>query len=347
MLSYTNTKKRLTDDYKFKCKLAYEKSFTKPMVEEKLLHIPNLSEFEIVDNKLSFEDQQMDIGELFTLINPELTDPNIINKQLYIYLIIKIYQNKDNFKYRGCLGKILDQTYNVIKLDEIATKNENFQLVALKKMIENKDDFDLTLLDETFNIYNATLGMEFVQKYVQKVLYSFLQKKFMFKYIKRAVLYNLSINPDPVKNEELIQYEDFINLSINFLQSVICKKLFQTYQNKDKDNFQVYYAKFKQNCEAKTELFFKQRKSLEHSYINQKDIKRYDAMNLEQLRELKQILLEKTHDLVKNDSVIFSDVYIFPEKKYNEFSLYVDIMQYIRKRENIVKKQLAEKEESI
>ena len=338
MLSYTNTKKRLTDDYKYECKLAYEKSFMKETFKDQLLHILNLPEFGIVDNKLSFEEQQMDIGKLFKLINPELKDPNIISKQFYLYLVINIYQNEDNFKYRGCLEKILEQTYNAIKLDEIATKNENFQLVALKKMIENKDDFDLTLLDETFSIYIATPSMRFIEKDVHNVLYSFLQKKFMFKYIKRAVLYNLSINPDPVKNEELIQYEDFINLSINFIQSVICKKLFQTYQYKDKVNFQDFYAKFKQNCEAKFELFFKQRKSLEKSYINPKDIKRFDAMNLEQLRVKNEIILQKCQDLVKNDSVIFADANIFPEKKFNEFSLYVDIMQYIRKREKILSK---------
>jgi hypothetical protein len=280
----------------------------------------------------------MDIGKLF---NPELTDPNIISKQLYLYLIIKIYQNKDNFKYRGCLEKILEQTYNAIKLDEIATKNENFQLVALKKMIENKDDFDLTLLDETFNIYNTTPKIQFLEKHVNNLLISFLQKKFIFKYIKKAVLYNLSVNPEPLKNEQLIQYEDFINLSINYIINIIFKYNFEI--NKDKImNVKAYYFQCKEYFEKKCELFFEQRKSLEKSYINPKDIKTFDAMNLEQLHLRDEIILQKCYDLVKNDSVIFGDAIIFPEKKHNEFILYIDIMQYIHKRGKNFKTQIAE-----
>jgi hypothetical protein len=139
----------------------------------------------------------------------------------------------------------------------------------------------------------------------------------------------LSVNPNPEKERQCIQYGELIDLSINYIIQELFPNLLNLKTTKE------YY-------DAHISSVFKKYKSEPINNANLDEIKKkYDTMSLEELRNEDDIINPECYKLASCDQIAFK-IEGFSSDLCTNFSKNIQILLYIRKRKNIIKEQQKE-----
>jgi hypothetical protein len=294
---------------------------TKPNKEVKNTSIiekePTKSEAEEMGIKLA--------NKIFTQLSFK-PDYHFISKITTTYIFYKFYRNPDYVKYQDGFKVQL----NVIRhyMEKTTSEYDKIHFANFISYIDEKKSIELLFL----NLLNYSKNdSENFTKMMKGYLYNLIYNKFIFQYISKALLYLVSVNPNPTKERQCIQYGELIDLSINY----VTQELFPTLLNIK--NTKKFYD------DSISEIF----KSCKTKFLNKTILdefqKKYDTMNLEELRNQASIINTECYKLSTYDQIAFKTEG-FAYSLYNNFSKNIQTLLYIRNRKKIVKQQLAEEE---
>ena len=246
---------------------------------------------------------------------------HFISKVITTYIFYKLYRNPDYVKYRDGFNIQL----NVI-LQSSTSEYDKLHINNFISYMDEKKSIELLFLNLLNYSKNDTENFSKMMKsYLSQIVYN----KFIFQYISKALLYLLSVNPNPEKERQCIQYGELIDLSINSIMQELFPKLLNIKITKEYFDTQI-------------NSFFKIYKSQPINNANLDEIQnKYDTMNLEELRNQDDIINLECFKLASDDQIAFKTEG-FASNSSNDFSKNIQTLFYIRKRKNIIKEQQKE-----
>jgi hypothetical protein len=267
------------------------------------------------------EDEEMAIklaNKIFTQLSFKPEHP-FISKVISTYIFYKFYHNPDYY------GKYIDG-FN-IQLNVISkSATSDYDKLHIDNFISYMDN-NKPINQLFLNLLNYSKNdTENFSKIIKTYLSNMVYNKFIFQYISKALLYLVKVNPNPEKERQCIQYGELIDLSINYIIQELLPNLFGA-------------GPTKEQFDAHIKRSFKNYKS---NPINNGNLdviqKRYDKMNLKELRAQDVILNLECYKLASYDQIAFKTEGFYSNLHTN-FSKNIQVLLYIRKRKNIIKEQ--------
>jgi hypothetical protein len=245
-------------------------------------------------------------------------DYNFISKIITTYIFYNFYNNPDYY------NKYIDGFNIQLNVISKSGKSDYDKLHIDKFLSYRKKPINHLILD--LLDYSKT-DTEHLSKIMKTYLNNMLYTKFMFQYISKALLYLLKVNPNPEKERQCIQYGELIDLSLNSIVQELLPNLFNAHTTKEQFDAHIRFA-------------FKYYKSNPINNPNNLDViqKKYDTMNLEELRAQDVILNLECYKFVTYDKIAFKTEGFYSNLHTN-FSKNIQVLLYIRKRKNIIKEQ--------
>jgi len=247
-------------------------------------------------------------------------DYNFVSKIITTYIFYKFYNNPDYY------NKYIDGFNIQLNVISKSGKSEYDKLHIDKFLSYRKKPINHLILD--LLDYSKT-DTEHLSKIMKTYLNNMLYTKFMFQYISKALLYLVKVNPNPEKERQCIQYGELIDLSLNCIVQELLPNLFNAHTTKEQFDAHIRFT-------------FKYYKSNPINNPNNLDViqKKYDKMNLEELRAQDVILNLECYKLATDDKIAFKTEGFPSDNVFNtNFSKNIQILLYIRKRKNIIKEQ--------
>jgi hypothetical protein len=249
-------------------------------------------------------------------------DYHFISKVITTYIFYKFYRNPDYY------GKYIDG-FN-IQLNVISkSATSDYDKLHIDNFISYMDE--KKPINQLFlNLLNYSKNdTENFSKNMQIYLSHIMYIKFNFQYISKALLYLLKLNPNPEKERQCIQYGELIDLSLNCITLELLPNLVGV--GPTKEQFDAYISSIFKNFKLNPD---------KNSYIPDVIQKKYDKMNLEELRAQDVILNLECYKFVTYDQIAFRNEGFPSDNVFNtNFSKNIQILLYIRKRKNIIKEQ--------